>query len=239
MTARHVPALLLALCAIGLPGCDRMPGRPKMADRWQAPNEEAGFQKLYNNNCLACHGLGAVAGASIAMDNPTYLSVVPPETLLNIVANGVGGTAMPGSSKAVGGTLTKEQIAIIAAGILAKATKPALPAGAAIPPYSAPLGDAARGAQVFAASCSSCHGAAGTGGAKAGSVVGAAFLNLVSDQYLRTVAIAGRPDLGCPDFKSRTPGRPMTGDDISDVTAWIVSHRKNEFGQPLVPPKKP
>jgi len=241
MIARNVFTLLLAAgafgLAVGLSGCDGMPGRPKLADKWQAPDEMAGFEKLYSQNCVACHGLGSVAGASIAMDNPTFLAVIPGETLTNDIANGVHGTAMPGSSKAAGGTLTAEQIKTITAGILAK--KPARPPGPTLPDYSAPLGDVGRGSRVFATSCAACHGPAGTGGGKAGSVVAATYLGLVSNQYLRTVVIAGRPDLGCPDFANRTPGKPMTSEDIADVTAWLVSHRKNEFGQPLIAPKQP
>ena len=235
MTVRYVFSILLAACAFGLSGCDWMPGRPKPADKWQSPEEVSGFDRLYRGNCLACHGLGTVTGASIAMDNPTYLAVVPGDTLLEVVAGGVHGTAMPGSSKAAGGTLTTAQIKTIVDGILAKKSAPA--SGTALPPYSAPLGDAAQGGRVFAASCASCHGTDGTGGKKAGSVVNASYLDLVSDQYLRTIVIAGRPDLGCPDFANRTPGKPMTSDDISAVTAWLASHRKNEFGQPLVAPK--
>jgi len=131
MIARNVFTLLLAAgafgLAVGLSGCDGMPGRPKLADKWQAPDEMAGFEKLYSQNCVACHGLGSVAGASIAMDNPTFLAVIPGETLTNDIANGVHGTAMPGSSKAAGGTLTAEQIKTITAGILAK-NRPGRPA---------------------------------------------------------------------------------------------------------------
>ena len=111
-----------------------------------------------------------------------------------------------------------------------------------MPAYSAPLGEAARGSQVFAAACASCHGADGTGGAgdkKAGSIVDASYLGLVSNQYLRTIVIAGRPDLGCPNFSNRTLGKAMSDSDIADVTAWLVFHRKNEFGQPLIAPKQP
>jgi mono/diheme cytochrome c family protein len=93
-----------------------------------------------------------------------------------------------------------------------------------------------RGAAVFAASCASCHGNGGEGG-KAGPVVSPAYLGQVSNQYLRTIVIAGRPDLGCPDFANRTPGKPMADADIADVTAWLVSNRKNEFGKPLAPAK--
>jgi mono/diheme cytochrome c family protein len=81
-------------------------------------------------------------------------------------------------------------------------------------------------------SCASCHGADGTGG-KAGSVVDRDYLNLVSNQYLRTVTIAGRPELGCPDFAHRNPSHPMTATEISDVVAWLTSHRVNEFDRPV------
>ena len=172
------------------------------------------------------------------MDNPTYLSVVPREVLLNVISIGVPGTAMPGFSSTVGGPLTGEQIEVLVNGILAN--KPAnSPTG--LPTYAAPPGEVARGGAVFAASCASCHGENGTGGKMAGSVVNSAYLNLVSSQYLRTIVIAGRPDLGCPDFSARTPGNPMTGEDISDVVAWLLSNRKNEYGEPLSPlaPSKP
>ena len=239
MTLRNVSTILLVsgALAIGLAGCDWMPGRPKPADKWEAPDKVVGFEKLYRENCIACHGLGSVTGASIAMDDPTYLAVLPAETLLNDIANGVHGTAMPGASKAAGGTLTAEQIDAIKVGILAK--KPAALSSSPLPAYSAPLGDSARGAQVFATSCASCHGTAGTGGEKARSVVDPAYLGLVSDQYLRTVVVAGRPELGCPNFLNRTPAKAMSDADIADVTAWLVSHRKNEFGQPLIAPKLP
>ena len=236
MTARIVSTIFFATCAIGLTGCDWMPGRPKLSDKWQAPDEMQGFESLYQSNCIACHGLGTTTGASIPMDNPTYLAVLPEEILLKDIANGIPGTAMPCSSKASGGTLTEKQIEALVKGILAKKTPTTV---SPLPAYSAPLGAVAPGGRVFAATCASCHGTDGTGGNKAGSIVDAAYLGLVSDQYLRTIVIAGRPDLGCPDFASRTPGKPMTSQDIADVTAWIVSHRKNEFGQPLVAPKQP
>jgi mono/diheme cytochrome c family protein len=180
--------------------------------------------------------MGRVVAGSIAMDSPTYLSVVPRETLLNVISSGVPGTAMPGFSSAAGGTLTGEQIEILVNGILAK--KPGAPQGT-LPAYASSPGDAVRGSAVFAASCAPCHGENGTGGEKAGSVVDPAYLHLVSDQYLRTITIAGRPDLGCPDFAGRTAGQPMTSADIADVTAWLVSNRKNEFGKPLAPAAPP
>ena len=226
--------LLVSLFALG--GCDWMPGKPNPDAKWKPASELSDFATLYRQNCLGCHGIGQVVAGSIAMDNPTYLAVVPREILLNVIANGVPSTAMPGFSAAAGGTLTGEQIEILVNGILAK--KPA-PEPSVLPAYAANPGDPAHGSTVFADSCASCHGKTGDGGEKAGSVVNPAYLDLVSNQYLRTIVIAGRPDLGCPDFASRTPGKPLTDGDVADVTGWLISNRKNEFGKPSAPVQPP
>lgn len=212
-----------------LPGCDWMPGKPTRAQQWEAPHAVVDFTKLYAENCRGCHGAQGEVSGVIALDNPTYLAVVPRETLRTVIANGVPGTAMIAFSEEHGGSLTEKQIDVLVEGISAWAKGP--PSGT-LPAYSGPLGNAAQGATVFSTFCASCHGADGKG-AKAGSVVHPAYLGLVTNQYLRTIVIAGRNDLGCPDFKSRVPGTPMSEQDISDVVAWMVSHRTNEFGKPL------
>ena len=210
----------------------KKPGKPKPDSRWKPASDTTDFATLYRQNCIGCHGLGQVVAGSIAMDNPAYLSVVPRGTLLDVISNGVPATEMPGFAAAAGGHLTGDPIEILTNGILAKkSTKPQGP----LPPYAAEPGDPVRGATAFDTSCANCHGKGGNGSEKAGSVVNPAYLGLVSNQYLRTIVIAGRPDLGCPDFANRTLGHPMANGDIADVAAWLVSNRKNEFGKPLVP----
>ena len=59
----------------------------------------------------------------------------------------------------------------------------------------------------------------------AASVVDPSYLSLVSNQYLRTIVIAGRPELGQPDWKHDASGQPLTPVQISDVVAWISSKR--------------
>ena len=128
--------------------------------------------------------------------------------------------------------MTDEQVATLVAGIRAWARPDAL-GGAAPPPYAGAAGDPARGAAVFAAACASCHGAGGTGGPKAGSLVDGSFLGLVSDQALRTAVIAGRPDLGHPDWRGETgKSAPLTNEQVSDVVAWLVSQRPANPGSP-------
>jgi cytochrome c oxidase cbb3-type subunit III len=207
-----------------LSGCGRLPGKPKEEDRWKPPEANKDFADLYNTNCVACHGNEKGPSASISFNNPVYLSVVPKEVIRKVVAEGVPGTMMPGYSAAVGGLLTDEQINILADGIHnGGAGHPT--AESDRPPYAASAGDAQRGAAVYAQNCAGCHGNEGTGG-KAGSVVDPAYLSLVSDQYLRTVVIAGRPELGMPGYQEYVSGKPMTAEEIADVVGWLSSHRE-------------
>jgi hypothetical protein len=48
---------------------------------------------------------------------------------------------------------------------------------------------------------------------------------MVSDQNLRTTVIAGRPEMGAPDWRGNVAGKPMSPEDVSDVVAWLVSQR--------------
>src|SRR5208337_4778265 len=93
-------------------------------------------------------------------------------------------------------------------------------------------GDPQRGADAYRIYCSSCHGPNGGGGSKASSIVDGSFLALVSDQGLRTIVIAGRPELGAPDWRGNVQGRPMTDAEITDVVAWLASRRVQNPGQP-------
>jgi cytochrome c oxidase cbb3-type subunit III len=50
-------------------------------------------------------------------------------------------------------------------------------------------------------------------------------LALASDQTLRTVIIAGRPDIGQPDWRNDLPGHPMSDQEVTDVVEWLSSQR--------------
>jgi len=62
--------------------------------------------------------------------------------------------------------------------------------------------------------------------------VDGSYLALVSDQQLRTIVIAGRPELGAPDWRADVEGSPMSAQEISDVVAWLSSQRSKFPGQP-------
>jgi cytochrome c oxidase cbb3-type subunit III len=47
----------------------------------------------------------------------------------------------------------------------------------------------------------------------------------VSPQHLRTTIIAGRSDLGMPDWRGNG-GSPLTPQQVADVVAWLVAQRQ-------------
>jgi cytochrome c oxidase cbb3-type subunit 3 len=208
-----------------LSSCHWMPGRPKESDRWRPPQEEKNFAVLYDANCVACHSNGKTVGASVSMNDPLYLAIVPRDTLRKVVTEGIPGTAMPAFALANGVGLTGTQIDVLVEGIY-KSTETKPVTSSNLPPYSAPIGDANRGAAAYNTYCAKCHGADGKGG-KAGPVVDSDYLHLVTEQYLRTIIIAGRPELDMPNYQQDEPGKPMSPEEISDVVAWLVSHRQN------------
>ena len=215
----------VALLSIAICGCNNAPGRPVAGSEAVRPNEVLNFDTLYQQNCAGCHGEQGKGGAAIALNSPVYLEIADDATLRRVTAQGVPGTAMPAFAQSSGGMLTDEQVSAIVTGIRSRWRKHGS-LDATPPSYSALTpGDSQHGGNVYDTYCSSCHGAAGRGGSHAGSVVDESFLNLASDQYLRTIVIAGRPELGAPDWRGNVPGKPMSQQDVSDVVAWLSAQR--------------
>jgi cytochrome c oxidase cbb3-type subunit 3/ubiquinol-cytochrome c reductase cytochrome c subunit len=230
----RAPALVAA-AALALAACDALPGKPRYADREVLPSEVMAFGALYEKNCAGCHGADGRLGASRPLDDPVYLALVPRERVRDVIARGVPGTAQPALASSAGGTLTDAQLDALVRGLSERWGKPDAVKGIDLPPYAAAgRGSPERGKAVFAAACASCHGADGRGTPKGGSIVDASYLALVSDQYLRTTVIAGRTDLGMPDWRGYVPGQPLTAAQIDDVVAWLVSERRPVPGRPAM-----
>jgi len=197
------------------------------------PDKVTAFALLFAANCAACHGAEGRGGAALALADPVYLAIADDVTIRRVVSEGVPGTAMPAFAQSAGGMLTDEQIEAIVGGIRARWARPDALRGAKPPPYAARGdGDPRRGASVYAVYCSSCHGANGRGGERASSIVDGSFLALVSNQSLRTTVIVGRRELGAPDWRGNVPGTLMSGEDVSDVVAWLAAQRPEVAGQP-------
>src|SRR6185503_3568471 len=211
-----------------LMGCNaRLPGKPSEADRCRAPADVSDFTELYTQNCAGCHGSDGKLGAARSLNDSLYLSFIPDDALKQVISQGRNGTNMPAFSQQAGGTLTDRQIELLVSGMRASWSKPEDFKGVEIPPYSAtvPSGDGPSGAGTYQTYCASCHGANGAGGS-AGSIVDPNFLNLVSDQGLRTTVVVGRSDLGKPDWRSNVAGHPMSPQEIDAVVAWLASQRQ-------------
>jgi cytochrome c oxidase cbb3-type subunit 3 len=194
-------------------------------EQFAMPDEITDFATLFQNNCAGCHGQNGRMGAARQLNDAVFLAVIGKQTLRGVIANGVPRTAMPPFAKSNGGDLTDQQITILADQIEKNWSRPQDFAGVDLPPYGAGLGDPKSGGAAFQIYCAGCHGADGTGDPKTGSIVDSAYLMLVSDQFLRTTVIAGRPDLNMPNWRGDSPSHPMSPQEISDVVAWIAARR--------------
>jgi cytochrome c oxidase cbb3-type subunit III len=208
-----------------LPACIAMVliGCGHRTEQYVLPDQIVDFSTLFGSNCAGCHGPDGRSGAARPLNNPLFLALIGKDTLRNVIAKGVPGTAMPAFAQSAGGGLTDQQVTILADQMETRWSRPQDFArdfnGVALPSYSADLGDPTRGESVFQHDCSMCHGEHGIGG----SIIDPAFLALVNDQSIRTTVITGRADRGMPDWRSHAPA--MTAQEISDVVAWVWSHR--------------
>jgi mono/diheme cytochrome c family protein len=240
-------AFALAAACLLPTGCHRLPGHPSPEPEVPRPEQVLDFPTLYRKNCAACHGENGWNGASLPLANPVYIAIAGQEQISQIIANGVPGKLMPPFAKSAGGMLTDQQINLVVQGIAKTWGTPNLVAAQSPQPYAATLsGDPVRGQQAFVTSCAHCHGANGqgapadpsgdtkgdsSGAGKLGSIVDPTYLTLVSDQYLRSVILAGMPDRGMPDWRSDA-SQPLTDQQATDIVAWLSSQRIPEPGQP-------
>lgn len=228
VTLGIVAVTALFACA----ACTSSRGIPRADSEVVPPSEVLDFNVLYGQNCAGCHGVDGKGGAAIALANPVFLAIADDAVIRRTASNGVPGTPMPAFVQSAGGMLTEKQIDAIVNGIRSWA-KPDVLGDQTPPPYTAPIpGNPLRGADAYRIYCSSCHGTNGRGGRKATSIVDGSYLALVSDQQLRTIVIAGRPELGSPDWRGDVEGRPMSTQEISDVVAWLSGQRPRFPGQP-------
>jgi cytochrome c oxidase cbb3-type subunit 3 len=237
-----------ALVAMLLAGCGVPPGQPRADSIARAPNDVVEFELLYAENCAGCHGANGRGGPAIALADPVYLAIIDERSLRATIADGVRGTSMAAFAQRAGGMLTEKQIDALVDGIRSRWSRAGALAGANPPSYAATsAGDIHRGAAVYQRFCQSCHGAEGRGGPKGSAITNDSFLALTSDQGLRTMVIAGRPELGAPDWRGGTPGpglnsvegRPMSDQDVTDVVSWLASHRVAAPGQPYATEPSP
>ena len=216
-------------------GCTKSLGVHRADSEMLPPSEVVDFNLLYGQNCAGCHGADGKGGAAIALANPVFLAIADDTAIRRTAANGVPSTPMPAFAQSAGGMLTDKQIDALVRGIRSWARPDAL-GNTTPPPYAAKdSGNPQHGSDAYHTYCSTCHGLDGRGASKASSIIDGSYLALVSDQQLRTILIAGRPELGAPDWRGDAEGRPMSDQEITDVVAWLSSQRPKFPGQPYPP----
>lgn len=225
------PALAGCVLLLAIAGCNRWPGQPGPGVEVPRPQDVSSFHTLYNQNCAGCHGDHGTNGAAFDLANPVYQAWVDDASIKQIIANGEPGTQMPAFAKSAGGFLTDAQVDILVHGMRSQWQKPNALNGQTPPPYTTKLkGDAAHGQQVYQTACARCHQKPSE------SIVNPEFLALINDQSLRTIIIAGRPDIGHPDWRGDLPGHALTDQEVTDVVAYLASQRSPTPGQPYSHP---
>jgi cytochrome c oxidase cbb3-type subunit 3 len=217
-----LPAFVASL-AIGLAGCGHISGGypPRPISN---PSEVMDFATLYNQNCAACHGRNGQNGPAIDLGNPEYQALADDDVLNSWISGGIPGTEMPAFAKSSGGMLSNEQIEALIAGMRKQWARPNSFGGATPPPYEQPENaDAQRGADAYRAHCAGCHAASPL------QITSQNYLALMADQQLRSVIIAGRPDIGQPDWRhdgpQGKPATPLSNEEVDNIVAYLGSLR--------------
>lgn len=203
-------------------GCEP-PGKP--GPEQPSSEKTLDFAELYGNNCSGCHSADGKSGPGRPLNNALYLSMIPKQTLHDVIYFGRPGTAMPAWAESQGGPLTDKQVNALVDGIEKNWGKPAAVSAGTVPAYAASgAGDPVKGKKLFGRACFMCHGP----GAPIGPVTDPHYLSLVSDQLLRTAVLEGWPSLGMPDYRTLNLGHALSDQDITDVVAYLSSLRPEE-----------
>ena len=223
----HATVAAACLLLLSLSGCGDAPGAPKPESEVLRPEDQLNFGFLYKQNCAACHGATGQNGAAIDLANPEYQALVDDESLKKWISNGMPGTQMPAWALSDGGPLTDRQIDVIIRGMRYSWRQSDVFGGLTPPAYlQTGMGNAILGKQGYEGHCLSCHSASRQ------QVTSPDYLVLISDQALRSIIIAGRPDIHHPDWRNDSPGTPLSAEDVTDIVAYLASLRTPTPGQP-------
>ena len=215
-TARAVGVLTASLACLVMSGCMAHPPQKE-----ELATEVTDFDALYLKNCSGCHGADGKHGAAHPLNDPLYLKLVSKDQLRQIVELGRGG--MPAFAENQGGALLPKQVDALLEGLEQHWARPVDIGSAKLPAYSieGQTGNADQGQQVYQKVCILCHGK----NARVGSITDASYLQLATNQYLRTNVIVGRRDMGMPDWRTVAGGHALSDQDIADVVEYLASQR--------------
>jgi len=96
---RLVVAMILGLALLG---CDRIPGKPNVADRVPLASEVTALRAALQGQLRRLSRADGRLGASLALNDPVYLALVPRDRLRKVIADGVTGTLQPAFAMSAG-----------------------------------------------------------------------------------------------------------------------------------------
>lgn len=225
---RHLLLAFLVCWAALLGGCGHAPGDPP--NPMLRPTEVSDFATLYKQNCAACHGANGQNGPAIDLANPDYQALVDDASLRRWISDGMPGTEMSAFAQSSGGMLTDAQVNALVAGMRMQWLQPNVYGNATPPAYAqSQAGDPHRGQQSYQARCAGCHDSSGQ------QITSPNYLSLVGNQALRSIIVAGRPDIGQPDWQHDGPGgkatTPLSTQEVDDIVTYLASLRNIAPGQ--------
>jgi mono/diheme cytochrome c family protein len=179
-------------------------------------------EKVYTKNCIACHGNtgkgeGSKAGTSI--NNQQFLSSVSNKDIYNYVKYGREGTGMP----AYGPRVSEKDLNNLVA-FMRDWQKEEIK-------FDVPKtisGDPEQGLKQYKLYCLNCHGEAGAGKLKMGTVLSnPSYLKYTTDKQIWIETAYGRDETRMgPSLKGLDGVRQLKKADISDIVTYIRSLEK-------------
>jgi cbb3-type cytochrome c oxidase subunit III len=180
-------------------------------------------EQIYGRYCASCHGDGTYGRWDKtfkrfipAIRGDSLLATATPQYLESNIARGRPGTQMPAWEAQAGGFQAAE-IAAVRGYLQARSTMRPSPASLA----AVARGDGGRGAALFAANCTGCHGPGGRGG-QAPEIGNPVFARSASDEFIVTTVRNGRRGTAMPSFQ-RPGAAGLADSQIGDVLAYIRS----------------
>jgi mono/diheme cytochrome c family protein len=185
----------------------------------QAGSLQAGEQlvrgiEVYAAQCVACHGADGLGTSLAPALNSVQVRAKDPAEIERIILNGVPGTLMAAWKNALG----DEDVAALLALITRWEEIP----GGAIPVPDRPVPVTAEslqlGEDLYAQSCTRCHGAEGQGTPRAPSLNVKGYLAETNDAALQQIITLGVPGTSMPAWGDR-----MTDAEIKAIVGSIRS----------------
>ncbi len=226
---RALTVYMLSLQDRDLPRTYLSPGRHLEYYKRAFP-EPRTAEDLFAEYCTACHDSGnfgpydSFFGKFIpAVRGPSLARTATIEYLEAMIREGRPGTLMPAWGPESGG-LSSEEISKLAAYLKGGAEtggeqRPANVMAERQLPDQAFLGQAARGAALFAKHCTACHGPMGEG-VLAPSLSNRVLQQNATDEFLFVTIAIGRRNTVMPGFLAPGEGG-MSAEDIKDLVAHV------------------